>query len=92
MSCARLSLRCVRYADTSGVSRGLAAPVQYGNRINAVVLYLLYYRLLPEKRLSEVMDDLLGVHLVTATIARFSQDRTQRFVTLRWRPPCVASV
>jgi transposase len=57
---------------------GVAAPVQYGKRINAVVLYLLHYQLLPEKRLSEAMADLFGVHLVTATIARISQDCAQR--------------
>jgi transposase len=32
--------------------QGVAAPVQYGKRINAMVLYLLHYQLLPEKRLS----------------------------------------
>jgi transposase len=58
---------------------GVAAPVQYGKRINAVVLYLLHYQLLPEKRLSEAMADLFGVHLVTATIARISQDCARRF-------------
>ena len=36
-------------------------------------------QLLPEKRLSEAMADLFGVHLVTATIARISQDCAQRF-------------
>ena len=59
--------------------QGVAAPVQYGKRINAVVLYLLHYQLLPEKRLSETMAHLFGVHLVTATIARISQDCAQRF-------------
>lgn len=58
---------------------GVAAPVQYGKRINAVVLYLLHYQLLPEKRLSEMMADLFGVHLVTATIARISHDCARRF-------------
>jgi transposase len=57
---------------------GVAAPMQYGKRINAVVLYLLHYQLLPEKRLSEAMAHLFGVHLVTATIARISQDCAQR--------------
>src|SRR5271165_6509730 len=49
---------------------GVTAPVQYGKRIGAVVLYLLHYQLLPEKRLAALMADLFGVHLVTATIAR----------------------
>src|SRR5471032_73817 len=58
---------------------GVAAPVQYGARIGAFVLYLLHYQLLPEKRLAGLMADLFGVHLVTATIARISQDCARRF-------------
>ena len=45
---------------------GVKAPVQYGTRIGAFVLYLLHYQLLPEKRLVELLADLLGVKLVTA--------------------------
>src|SRR5271157_880425 len=58
---------------------GVTAPVQYGKRIGAFVLYLLHYQLLPEKRLAALMADLLGVHLVTATIGRISQDCAGRF-------------
>jgi transposase len=58
---------------------GVAAPVQYGERIGAFVVYLLDYQLLPEKRLAELMADLFGVRLVTATIARISRDCAQRF-------------
>jgi transposase len=57
----------------------VTAPVQYGTRIGAFVLYLLHYQLLPEKRLAMLMADLFGVHLVTATIARISQDCAGRF-------------
>jgi transposase len=55
------------------------APVQYGKRIAALVVYLLHYQLLPEKRLATLMADLFGVALVTATIARISQDCAERF-------------
>jgi len=57
---------------------GVTAPVQYGPRIEAFVLYLLHYQLLPEKRLATLMADLFGVRLTTATIARISQDAAQR--------------
>ena len=60
------------------------APVQYGPRIAAVVIYLLHYQLLPEDRLAELMADLFGIRLVAATIARMSRtcaDRLQDFVT-----------
>src|SRR5664279_2666991 len=58
---------------------GVTAPVQYGTRIAAFVLYLLHFQLLPEKRLAVLMADLFGVKLVTATIARISQDCAQQF-------------
>lgn len=57
----------------------VAAPVQYGKQIGAVVLYLLHYQLLPEKRLATLMADLFGVRLATATIARISHDCAERF-------------
>jgi transposase len=57
----------------------MSAPVQYGKRIGAFVLYLLHYQLLPEKRLATLMADLFGVPLATATIARISQDCAERF-------------
>jgi transposase len=59
---------------------GVIAPVQYGKRIGALVLYLLHYQLLPEKRLAALMADLFGVKLVTATIARISRDYAHRFM------------
>jgi transposase len=58
---------------------GIAAPVQYGERIKAFVLYLQHYQLLPEKRLATLMADLFGVRLATATVAQISQDCASRF-------------
>ena len=58
---------------------GVSAPVQYGQRIGAFVLYLLHSQLLPEQRLAELMVDLFGVHLCTATMARISRDCAKRF-------------
>src|SRR5271166_2837538 len=58
---------------------GVTAPVQYGARIAAFVVYLLHYQLLPEKRLAELMADLFGVNLVTASIASMSRSCAARF-------------
>jgi len=58
---------------------GVSAPVQYGPRIGAIVLYLLHYQLLPEKRLARLMADLFGVTLAAATIARISRDCATRY-------------
>src|SRR5450432_3727518 len=57
----------------------VTAPVQYGARLAAIVVYLLHYQLLPEKRLAALMADLFGVHLVTATIAGMGRNCAARF-------------
>src|ERR687897_1439201 len=57
----------------------VTAPVQYGPRIVAMVVYLLHYQLLPEDRLAEAMADLFGVKLVAATIAGMSRRCAERY-------------
>jgi transposase len=58
----------------------VTAPVQYGARIGAFVVYLLHGHFLPEDRLAELMRDLFGVRLVPATIARMSRSCAYRLV------------
>jgi transposase len=57
---------------------GVNAPVQYGARITAFVIYLLHYQLLPENRLAKLMADLFGVKVAAATIARMSRTCAER--------------
>src|SRR5271165_3096688 len=57
----------------------VTAPVQYGARIAAFVIYLLHYQLLPERRLAELMADLFAINLATATIASMSRNCAARF-------------
>jgi len=62
---------------------GVTAPVQYGSRIAAFVVYLLHFQFLPEDRLTILMADLFGVTLSAATLARMSRScatRVQTFV------------
>jgi transposase len=62
---------------------GVNAPVQYGARITAFVIYLLHFQLLPENRVAALMADLFGVKVAAATIARMSRtcaERLQVFV------------
>jgi transposase len=64
---------------------GVNAPVQYGARIAAFVVYLLHYQLLPEARLVELMADLFGVKLSAATVAAMSgacAERLKGLVTM----------
>src|ERR1700680_4345807 len=77
-SCAQCGQR-----SQAAFPEGVAAPVQYGPRICAVVVYLLHGHFLPEDRLAELMRDLFGVSLVPATIARMSRccaDRLESFL------------
>jgi transposase len=59
--------------------KDVAAPVQYGKRIAAFVVYLAYFQFVPEQRLAELMAALFGVRLTTATIARMGRDCAGRF-------------
>lgn len=51
---------------------GVNAPVQYGERIRAVALYLHHYHFIPEDRLSELLKALYGCSLSPATVATTS--------------------
>jgi len=57
---------------------GVTAPVQYGARIAAFVVYLLHFQMLPEDRLVALMADLFGVKLCAATIANMSRASAAR--------------
>src|SRR3954467_9308717 len=58
---------------------GVTAPVQYGPRLLAVVVYLLHYQLLPEDRLAEALADLFGVRLGGAALARMERNLPEAF-------------
>jgi transposase len=66
-------------ATRAAFPESVAAPVQYGPRVAGIVIYLLHFQFLPEKRLAMLMADLFGVHLVTATIAGMSRNCAARF-------------
>jgi transposase len=54
------------------------APVQYGARIAASIVYLTNFQFIPEDRLATLMADLFDVHLSCATIAQMSSRAAQR--------------
>jgi transposase len=76
------SCRCAACGVTTRAAfpEGVNAPVQYGARIAAFVVYLLHYQLLPEDRLVELMTDLFGVKLAAGTIAAISQNCARRLL------------
>jgi len=57
----------------------VSAPVQYGARITALVIYLMHYQFIPEDRLVELMADLFGVKLAAATLTRMSANCAAHF-------------
>ncbi len=61
---------------------GVNAPVQYGERVAAFVVYLLHFQMLPEDRLALLMADLFGVKLCAATIANMSRSCAARLQSL----------
>jgi transposase len=48
----------------------VTAPVQYGNRIGAIAVYLVEHQLLPWARACEVLCDLLGIQMSEGTLAK----------------------
>jgi transposase len=83
------SCQCPQCGGTTRAAcpEDVTAPVQYGARITAWLLYLLQYQFIPEDRLVELMADLFGVKLAAATLARMSATgavRFQGFVDVVW--------
>ena len=89
-ACARCGQR-----TQAAFPEGVTAPVQYGPRICAMVVYLLHGHFLPEDRLAELMRDLFSVSVVPATIARMSRscaNRLASFVDVVRQEVCRAKV
>jgi len=52
---------------------GVNAPVQYGSRIQSYSIYFQQQQLIPEDRVQQLLFDVFGVSITTATIVSFSQ-------------------
>jgi len=61
--------RCAKKIKAS-YPEEVKAPVQYGERMQALVLYLQSYQLLPCERLSELIGDLWNCPISTGTISK----------------------
>jgi transposase len=53
---------------------GINAPVQYGNTIKALGVYLIVQQLLPTLRVQQIIKDLLGIDLSQATLQNFTKE------------------
>lgn len=64
--------RCQRKAEGQFPQR-VKAPVQYGVRIKAISAYLQHQHFIPEKRLSEIFQDVFGCPISEGTIVNQSK-------------------
>lgn len=58
------------HVTTAPFPEGVMASVQYGNRIEAIAIYLIEQQLLPWARACEVLSDLLGIQMSEGTLAK----------------------
>ena len=61
----------------AGFPEGITAPVQYGARITALAVYLRTCHFIPEDRLAELLKDLFGIGISTATIAAMERRKAE---------------
>jgi len=65
---------CSCGCENAGVfPKGVTAPVQYGDRVSALTVYLSVQQLIPEDRLQEVFADVFGLKISTATIVTIQE-------------------
>ena len=60
----------------------MTAAAQYGATVEALVVYLQAWQLIPEDRLAELMGDVFGVEVATSTIAAMGQRKAQELTGL----------
>ena len=53
---------------TACFPEGVAAPVQYGNRIRATIVYFSSFHMVPQNRLVEAMRDIFNIHISEGTL------------------------
>jgi transposase len=61
---------------------GVAAAAQYGATVEALVVYLQAWQLIPEDRLAELMGDGFGLEVATATVAAMGHRKAQELAGL----------
>src|SRR5262249_30855050 len=60
----------------------VTAATQYGPTVGALVVYLQAWQLIPEDRFAELLREVFGVEVATATIAALGQRKAQEFAGL----------
>lgn len=74
-------LHCDTKTDAS-FPADVTAAAQYGANIAALVVYLQHWHFIPEDRLAELIKDVFGIDLTTATIAAMGQRKANEWAPL----------
>jgi transposase len=61
--------------------KDVVAPVQYGHRIQATAMYMMYYQFIPEDRLAISFSDLYGITINSATFNNISYKLYNKLAT-----------
>ena len=69
---------CCGTATTATFPEAVRAPVSYGPRVRAIVVYLLARQHVPVQRSAEAMADLFGVKISTGTVDAIYNDASRR--------------
>lgn len=62
------------YMNTATFPDGVNAPVQYGQTVRSIAVYLQQHQFLPYERAGELMQDLFGVSISAGTLAKVMID------------------
>jgi transposase len=74
-----ITRRCPCGATTCGAApEGVTAPVQYGPRITAIILYLYVGQFLSKKRTAQAVAELFGTPVSEGTVAAMTRRAAQR--------------
>src|SRR5215210_6382048 len=71
---------CCHASTTASFPEAVRAPVSYGPRVRAIVVYLLARQHIPVQRTAEAMADLFGVKISTGTVDAIYNDASRRLV------------
>jgi transposase len=63
---------------TAAFPAGVDAPVQYGPNIRSMVVYFSHYQLIPQKRITEAMEDLFNAPISQATVNKAVREAYER--------------
>lgn len=71
------------HQTTAIFPKDVTAPVQYGQRVKALSVYLSNQQLIPEDRLQQTFQDLFGLAISTATLTKINGDFSSRVEPLQ---------